>query len=366
MAAPVVPGSQPPQGQPGPTPDTVGSWTAPKSWPLVAVHASMLSNGKVALWDGFGAAMGSERIWDPATESFQATPSGLNLFCSGHVLLPDGRLFVTGGHVLPYAGIRDTTLLNPLTGSWAAGPQMARGRWYPTATTLPDGRVLIVSGDGIPTTPGPYNAFYFPSDTVPEVYNPATNTLNQMPSAARRMPLYPLMFVAPDGRVVDAGPDTTTRLLDVQTGQWSTLASQSPIDGHSAVMYRPGKILKSGTWGDPDFPSSVPITNRAAELDLNQTVPAWREVAPMKSAAHVPHAHRPAGRRRDGDGRHTVRARERRDDLGSARAGDLASGDRHLDSDGAERAAARLPQRRPCCSPTGASCSRAAAGSTAR
>ena len=28
----------------------------------------------------------------------------------------------------------------------------------------------------------------------------------------------------------------------------------SPIDGQSAVMYRPGKILKSGTWSDPEFP----------------------------------------------------------------------------------------------------------------
>ena len=44
-----------------------GSWTAPVDWPLVAVHASMLSNGKVAMWDAFGAAMGSERIWDPET-----------------------------------------------------------------------------------------------------------------------------------------------------------------------------------------------------------------------------------------------------------------------------------------------------------
>jgi hypothetical protein len=282
MAAPVVPGSQPPPTEIPPTPDRVGSWTAPQDWPLVAVHASMLSNGKVAMWDAFGAAMGSERIWDPATNSFQQTPSGLNLFCAGHVLLPDGRLFSAGGHVLAYAGITDTVLLNPLTGSWAQGPQMARGRWYPTTTTLPDGRVLIVSGDGIPATAGPYNAFYKPSDTIPEIYDPATNTLTAMPSAGRRMPLYPFMFVAPDGRIVDAGPDTTTRLLNVQTGQWSTLASQSPIDGHSAVMYRPGKILKSGTWADPDFASDVPVTNRAAALDLNETVPTWREVAPMK------------------------------------------------------------------------------------
>ncbi|WP_084285447.1 LamG-like jellyroll fold domain-containing protein [Solirubrobacter soli] len=282
MAAPVVAGTPPNADPQPPSPSTVGSWTPPVNWPLVAVHASMLSNGKVAMWDAFGAAMGSERIWDPATGTFQQTPSGLNLFCAGHVLLPDGRLFTAGGHVLAYAGITDTELLNPLTGSWTAGPQMARGRWYPTTTTLPDGRVLIVSGDGISDTPGGYNAFYRPSDTIPEIYDPATNTITAMPSAALRMPLYPFMFVAPDGRVVSAGPDKVTRILNVQTGTWSTLASQSPIDGHSAVMYRPGKILKSGTWADPDFPTDTPVTNRAAVLDLNQTVPTWQEVSPMK------------------------------------------------------------------------------------
>ena len=83
----------------------------------------MLSDGKVAIWDAFGAAVGSERIWNPATDTFQPTPSGLNLFCAGHVLLPDGRLFTAGGHVLAYAGITDTALLNPLTGSWTVGPR---------------------------------------------------------------------------------------------------------------------------------------------------------------------------------------------------------------------------------------------------
>ena len=47
------------------------------------------------------------------------------------------------------------------------------------------------------------------------------------------------------------------------TGLWSNVAT-SPIDGHSAVMYRPGKILKSGTWADPEFPNRA-VTNRAAD-----------------------------------------------------------------------------------------------------
>src|SRR5215208_7854946 len=53
-----------------------------------------------------------------------------------------------------------------------------------------------------------------------------------------------------------------------------------PIDGHSAVMYRPGKILKSGTWSDPEFPGRA-VTNRAAAIDMTAANPSWREVAPM-------------------------------------------------------------------------------------
>ena len=277
-----------PVGDPNPSPpgrsrEELGAWTQPVDWPMVAVHSSMLSNGKVAAWDAFDAAQNSERIWDPETSSFESTPSGINLFCAGHVLLPDGRLFVAGGHKQAYEGLTSTRLLNPLAGSWTAGPDMSRARWYPTTTTLADGRVLIVSGDSI-TTGGPNTPFIAPSDTVPEIYDPKANAITAMPSAARRMPLYPFMFLAPDGRVVDAGPDTTTRILDTGTGQWSTLDSRSPIDGHSAVMYRPGMILKSGTWTDTGFPDDVPVTNRAAVLDMNQTTPSWREVAPMRWA----------------------------------------------------------------------------------
>ena len=59
--------------------------------------------------------------------------------------------------------------------------------------------------------------------------------------------MYPQMFVAPDGRVVSTGPDPTTRIFDPGSGSWSVLGD-SGFTGHAAVMYRPGKILKAGTY----------------------------------------------------------------------------------------------------------------------
>ena len=274
MDTPVTAGA-PPSG-----PERTGQFAPPTTWPLVPVHIAMLSNGKVAVWDGFDAAVNSERVWDPATNTFEPVPNGRNLFCAGHVTLPDGRLFIAGGHVAAYEGTKDTHIFNPANRSWFRAPDMQRARWYPTVTTLPDGRILTLSGDNItlntPSQPVPLtNA----SDTLPEIYNVDTNSWSSLPSAQRRMPLYPFMFVLPDGRVFDAGPDLNTRTLNVATGQWTNVGA-SPIDGHSAVMYRPGKILKSGTWADPDFPNRL-VTNRAATIDMTEANPSWREAAPM-------------------------------------------------------------------------------------
>ncbi|HWM10432.1 MAG TPA: LamG-like jellyroll fold domain-containing protein, partial [Solirubrobacteraceae bacterium] len=83
-----------------------------------------------------------------------------------------------------------------------------------------------------------------------------------------------------DGRLFDAGPERMTRTLNLSTGQWANVG-MSPIDGMSAVMYRPGKILKSGTWSDPEFPGRA-ASNRAARIDMTAGSPAWQEAAPMK------------------------------------------------------------------------------------
>ena len=62
--------------------------------------------------------------------------------------------------------------------------------------------------------------------------------------------------------MLDAGPDLTTRTLDPDR-RWSTIGT-SPFDGMSAVMYRPDKIMKSGSWADPDFNGALNSTTRTA------------------------------------------------------------------------------------------------------
>ena len=49
-------------------------------------------------------------------------------------------------------------------------------------------------------------------------------------------------------------------------------------------MYRPGKILKTGTWTDTGGVGAYQMSSASTVLDLDQGVPAWRGVAPMKWA----------------------------------------------------------------------------------
>ncbi len=212
-------------------------------------------------------------------------PYGRNLFCAGHVTLADGRTLIVGGHISANLGLADTTIYDPSTGQWTRPPDMSVGRWYPTATELPDGRVLAFSGDNIVLDrPGQLPPFSDASvNSLPSVFDPATNLWTDLNGARLTSPLYPFMFVLSNGKVFDAGPDTTTRILDPATWTWSVVGT-SPIDAHSAVMYRPNKIMKSGAWADPDFngANAYSATGRTAVIDMNQASPAWRETAPMQ------------------------------------------------------------------------------------
>lgn len=251
--------------------DQTGQWDTLVTLPFFPVHDHLLPNGKVMIWPGDGGISGDDpRLWDPDTES--VTPlakPGYDVFCSSHAFVSSGRLFVAGGHIQNGVGLQRASFYNPFTNTWSAAPDMNAGRWYPTVTTLANGDALVVSGS-IDNTVG--------TNTLPQVYQAATGTWRNLSSAVLGQDLYPMMFLAPNGRVVNVGPTRTTRYLDTAgAGAWSTIATSSVHRSYgSAVMYEPGRILLLGG-GDPP-------TNTAEVIDLNQAVPAWRFTAPMSIA----------------------------------------------------------------------------------
>jgi hypothetical protein len=258
-------------------PSRVGQWSSSSNWPLVAVHATLMPNGQVLAWDA-AAQNGAAYVWNPSGNgnAFTAASAADNIFCAGFSLLSDGRPLVVGGHIANYVGLPDANLFDPTTLVWSTIPPMAVGRWYPTATLLPDGRILVVSGaiDCEECIAG-----------VPEIYNPGTNTWTSLPSANLELPIYPHLFVLPDGRVLATsafeGPSATVA-LNLTSGTWSVV-DPNVVDGHSAALYRLGKILKSGTSAnsDPPYTSAMPTTY---VLDMTQPTPAWRQTPPMAFA----------------------------------------------------------------------------------
>ena len=120
----------------------------------------------------------------------------------------------------------------------------------------------------------------------PEIYDQATNSWSE-PEDPFRVHWYPFMFVLPTGKVVSAGrylrnawPENAySYTLDLSTMQWTALTDTQPMHGGSAVMYEPGKIMKSG--GEDPTRTDGYATDKTAVLDTTVALPKWRETAPM-------------------------------------------------------------------------------------
>jgi galactose oxidase-like protein/List-Bact-rpt repeat protein len=251
----------------------VGQWGSPVDWPApgVAIHANMLPNGQLLTW---GRTVHQPVLWNPSTGAFGSASEPVDLFCSGHTLLPDGRILVAGGHSgVDSKGITTSELYDYASNTWQAGPAMRNGRWYPTNLSLASGEVLTISGGD---TAGVLNV-------IPEVWSPGgadgTGAWRALTTATASLPYFPMMFVAPNGTAYVAGPNQSTGYLSTSgTGSWTAGPNRTfgGRDYGSAVMYDAGKILAVGG-GSP--------TRSAEVIDLNAGGAAtWRRVDSMAVA----------------------------------------------------------------------------------
>ena len=279
-AAPVSVTALPPEA-------TSGKWGPLVPWPIVPLHIHLLPTGKVLGWGKYedGGVAGTHgsipRLWDPATGQFSAIPADTMLFCSGHTLMADGRLMVSGGHKDDDVGIDVTNIFDPTPqgGSWETGvKKMAFGRWYPTVTILPDGRLLTMAGRD---SAGKVVQ-------IPEIWE--QNQWVQLPGGnGVNIPYYPRNFVAPDGRIFMAGERVMSRWFDVDAtsaggrGKWSSGPSHiwpKNRDYGTAAMYDAGKILYTGgggnpTWAQSPDPKDNAPTAIAEKIDLKANPPQW-------------------------------------------------------------------------------------------
>lgn len=246
----------------------VGAWGSLFNTPEVLINGVMMPNGKVLVWGSGGNA---QSVYDPATGTFTSAPINLDLLCAAQTLMADGSPFVAGGGGLS-VGIANAERFSVSGNNWVNVAPMLNKRWYPTLTTLADGRIFAMSG-----------WYSGPSDIVgpPEIYDPSQNQWTQLTNASNVMPTYPFMYLLSDGRLLHAGGSevpTDTEALDLGTQQWTTVQS-TLVDGGSSVMYLPDKIMKAGSAADSG--SSGPAAAAAYTLDMTAASPQWTPTGSM-------------------------------------------------------------------------------------
>jgi hypothetical protein len=159
-------------------------------------------------------------------------PNDGSLFCSDQKQLADGRILAAGGTnyyaeprvndqigVLELEGIKNSRIFDPQANAWGPSVSMKYGRWYPTMTTLADGKVLIASGVTKLIKPvyGPDNTNGVAGSGTNvkqlEVFDPTANNAQGAwsevvgeqralgDSSHKSLPLFPRLHLLPTGRV---------------------------------------------------------------------------------------------------------------------------------------------------------------------
>lgn len=142
--------------------------------------ATTLTDGRVLLVGGFdthrGRTLPTAEVYDPQAQTFTPTGSlAMDRFGHDAVRLADGRVLVVGGQHWfvgkPGVPLASAEIYDPATGHWHETRSPLRfARDRPTATRLPDGKVLIAGGQNGPDEPG-----------LAELFDPVTETFAILP-----------------------------------------------------------------------------------------------------------------------------------------------------------------------------------------
>jgi len=253
---------------------TQGQWqTLTTQMPINPVHVALMNNGQVLVVSGSGNFPSDTNfeagVWNPQSQTITMQPIQYDMFCNGMIVLPDGRPFVMSGTLQydPFHGDPRTSAYNLVTGNFVQLQSMAHGRWYPTATTLSDGSVMVFSGlDENGNT-----------NTTVEIYQVGVGWSQQY-GAGWTPPLYPRMNLLPNGKVFYSGSTTSSAIFNPATHTWQTGVATTNYSGTrtygTSVLlpllpsngYKPVVMIMGG---------GSPATNTTELIDLSQAQPAW-------------------------------------------------------------------------------------------
>lgn len=290
--------------------------------------AMLLSTGRVLVAGGAAflsqvEPLSTAEVYDPAARAWSATGTlGVARYMAAAAMLRSGKVLMAGGRgagipgKLSFTTPRVTEQYDPSAGTWSSSAStVSLGRYLATATSLPSGDVLLVSGYSNVSDAGPFSERYHPATdawvpTAPALtgivdfatallpsgkvllaggmdanyailagawlYDPAGETWTPTGPLAVPRKLYTLTLL-PSGRVLAAGGLTgslatataTSELYDPGAGTWSPGPPMAAARSeHTATLLRSGRVLVTG---GKDLSSSFLAT--AEEFDEGPSTP---------------------------------------------------------------------------------------------
>ena len=222
--------------------------------------ATLLPSGKVLIAGGWrsGTNLSTAELFDPNSGTFESLSHTMTTERNGHTatLLANGKVLIAGGDAGAAAIITNTAeIFDPITEIFSPLPNvMMITRFQPTATLLPNGKVLIAGGYD-----GSGNTGY--SDKA-ELFDPASGNFTALPSMSSRRYSHTATLL-PSGKVLIAGgisvvltpPTNSAELFDPVLETFTSLLPNTMTGGrenHTATLLPNGQVLIAGGF----FPTS--------------------------------------------------------------------------------------------------------------
>ncbi|MET8805646.1 kelch motif-containing protein [Streptomyces sp. NPDC004546] len=189
-----------------------------------------------------------------------------------------------------FEGIKDAYEFDPVAERYIKVDPMNEARWYPTLTTLSDGRILSVSGlDDI-------------GQLVPgknEIFDPKTRKWTYT-KTVRQFPTYPALFLMQNGKIFYSGsnagygPDNVGRepgIWDVDTNTFTKLPGLSDanmMETSGTVLLPPAQNEKFMVIGGGGVGESKLSSKRTRLIDLKAKKPAFVDGPALEKGTRYP------------------------------------------------------------------------------
>ncbi|QHA04918.1 DUF1929 domain-containing protein [Streptomyces broussonetiae] len=191
-----------------------------------------------------------------------------------------------------FEGIRDAYEFDPVAERYIKVDPMNEARWYPTLTTLSDGRILSVSGlDDI-------------GQLVPgknEIFDPATRKWTYT-TRTRQFPTYPALFLMQNGKIFYSGSNAGYGPADVgrEPGIWDVgtnafaklpgLGDPTMMETSGTVLLPPAQNEKFMVIGGGGVGESKLSSRKTRLIDLQARSPRFADGPELAKGTRYPQA----------------------------------------------------------------------------